>query len=288
MNLKTHPDANGFLAVVEAPLLCEEVKNSLILGISQQVSQGRTYGQDPPYFLSVHDRDSLIAAAIRTPPYNLILYCEEDRLEALDLIAAHLTDAGENLPGAHGTVKVVSAFSEAWARRTGVETHVEMAQRVYCLTEVTAPLDVPGAMRWAEEDDVGTLVKWFTAFCEEAVPSDPPPPDPEKNVRRFISTGSLGVWETNGIVSMAGSSRGSKNGATVSAVYTPPEHRGNGYASACVAALSRVLLDRGNAFCTLYADLANPTSNKIYQRVGFLPVADCAMYTFTAAGSGTD
>jgi len=287
MNLTTYPNASEFLAVAEAPLMRDEVKNSLILGISQKVSQGRRYGEDPPYFLTVHHQDALIAAAIRTPPYNLILHCEEDCLEALELIAAHLIDRGENLPGAHGTVNVVSSFSELWAIRTDVETHVEMAQRVYCLTEVTAPSDVPGAMRWAEEDDVEILAKWFAAFSEEAVPSDPPP-DPEKNVRRFMSAGSLGVWEKDGIVSMAGNSRGSKNGAAVSVVYTPPEHRGNGYASACVAALSQVLLDRGSAFCTLYADLANPTSNKIYQRVGFRPVGDFAMYTFTSRGSGTE
>ena len=287
MNLRIHPNARAFLAAAEDTLLREEVKNSLILGISEQVSRGRQYGDDPPYFLTVHDQDALIAAAIRTPPYNLILYCEEDRLEALDLVAAHLMDAGETLPGGHGTVKVVSAFSEVWARRAGVEAHVKMEQRVYCLTEVAAPKDVPGAMRWAEEGDVRTLADWFMAFCQEAVPSDPPP-DPEKSVRRLMSTGSLGVWENDGIVSMAASSRGSRNGATVSAVYTPPEHRRNGYASACVAALSQVLLDRGNAFCTLYADLANPTSNKIYQRVGFRPAGDFAMVTFASRESEID
>ena len=288
MNLRIYPNASDFLAAAEAPLLREEVKNSLILGISEQVSRGRRYGEDPPYFLTVHDRDALIAAAIRTPPYNLILHCDEDRLEALDLIAAHLADRGEDLPGAHGAVNVVSAFGEIWTRRTGVRMHVGMKQRVYCLTEVTAPAGVPGAMRWAQERDVETLAKWFRAFCVEAAPSDPPPRDPEKSVRRLIKDGLLGVWESNGIVSMAGSSRGSKNGATVSAVYTPPEHRGHGYASACVAALSQSLLDAGNAFCALYADLSNPTPNKIYQRVGFRPVADCAMYTFAALGSGTD
>ena len=287
MNLRTYPNANAFLAAAEVPLLRDEAKNNLILGIARAVLGGRRYGEEPPYFLTVHDQDALIVAAIRTPPYNLILYCDEGRLEALELIADHLMDAGEDLPGAHGTVDTVSAFSKTWANRTGVERHVEMAQRVYCLTEVTAPRDVPGAMRWAEEGDVETLVKWFAGFCAEAVPSDPPL-DPRRNVRQFMSPGLLGVWEKDGIVSMAGSSRGSKNGATVSAVYTPPEHRGNGYASACVASLSQTLLDRGSAFCTLYADLANPTSNKIYQRVGFCPVADCAMYTFTAPGSGTD
>jgi predicted GNAT family acetyltransferase len=287
MNLRTYPNANAFLAAAEVPLLRDEAKNNLILGIARAVLGGRRYGEEPPYFLTVHDQDALIAAAIRTPPYNLILYCDEGRLEALELIADHLMDAGGDLPGAHGTVATVSAFSKTWASRTGVERHVEMAQRVYCLTEVTAPRDVPGAMRWAEEGDVETLVKWFAGFCAEAVPSDPPL-DPRRNVRQFMSSGLLGVWEKDGIVSMAGSSRGSKNGATVSAVYTPPEHRGNGYASACVAALSQTLLDRGSAFCTLYADLANPTSNKIYQRVGFCPVADCAMYAFTAPGSGTN
>jgi len=135
---------------------------------------------------------------------------------------------------------------------------------------------VPGHMRWAQEEDVDTLVGWFLAFCDEAVP-DAPPANPERNVRQFMHAGKLAVWDDHGIVSMTGSSRGTPHGKTISAVYTPPQYRGHGYASACVAALSQHLLDEGNRFCTLYTDLSNPTSNKIYQDIGYRPIADSSM-----------
>ena len=279
MRLITYPTADGFLAAAEPALMEEEAKNSLILGIAQQVAKGRSYGEEPAWFLTVHDDGALIAAAICTPPYNVILHCDEDRLDALDRVADYLVDVGERLPGAHGTVSVVGAFADAWGRRTGAATRIQMSQRVYCLTEVTTPTGVSGRMRWAERDDVGFLAEWIQGFQREAVPGDPVS-DPGVVVARLMDAGMFAIWEDGEPVSMAASSRGSKNGAAVSAVYTPPERRGHGYASACVAGLSRAMLDAGSTFCTLYTDLSNPTSNKVYQNVGYRPVADFAMYTF--------
>lgn len=279
MKLTTHTTANGFLDAALQPLLREEEKNTLILGISMRVRDGRKYGEEAPFFITVHDGDELIAAAIRTPPYNMILHCEDNQLDALDAIAGHLIESGHPLPGVNGTVEIASAFAEKWRQRTNQPAFVRMSQRIYTLTEVFPPTNVNGHMRWAQEEDVATLGKWFLGFCEEAEP-DAPPANPEENVRRFMKTGKLAVWDNDGMVSMTGSSRGTPNGATVSAVYTPPEHRGNGYASGCVAALSQWLLDDGNHFCTLYTDLSNPTSNKIYQNVGYRPVIDCAMVMF--------
>jgi predicted GNAT family acetyltransferase len=63
-------------------------------------------------------------------------------------------------------------------------------------------------------------------------------------------------------------------------VYTPPEWRGKGYASACVAALSQLCLDSGYQFCMLYTDLANPTSNSIYQKIGYQPIGESREYRF--------
>jgi len=117
------------------------------------------------------------------------------------------------------------------------------------------------------------------AFRAEAAPDDPRT-DPRIVLQRFLDAGVLVVWDDGGPVSMAGSSRSSAHGATVSLVYTPPAHRGSGYASACVAALSQLLLDRGFSFCTLSTDLANPISNKIYQRIGYRPLADWTTYRF--------
>ena len=67
----------------------------------------------------------------------------------------------------------------------------------------------------------------------------------------------------------------------VNAVYTPPGLRGRGYASACVAALSQKLLDEGRRYCFLFTDLANPTSNRIYQAVGYEAVVDVDEYKFS-------
>ena len=68
------------------------------------------------------------------------------------------------------------------------------------------------------------------------------------------------------------------NGIRVSFVYTPEAMRGRGYATACVAALTQMLIDRGNRYCVLYADLANAASNAIYQRIGYEPLCDAAEY----------
>jgi len=276
MKLTVYEQASDFLDAVLAPLLQEEEKNGLILGIALRVREGRAYGEGAPLFLAVHDEESLIAAVIRTPPYNMILHCRPDRLDALDAVASHLIEIGHPLPGINGTVNVASAFASSWYRQTGQTSTVRMSQRIYTLTEATPPRNVSGHMRWAREEDIDRLAQWFLAFCDEAVP-DAPPPDPTENVRQFMSAGKLAVWDDGGMVSIAGSSRGTPNGATISAVYTPPEHRGHGYASACVAALSQWLLDDGKHFCTLYTDLSNPTSNKIYQNVGYRRIADCAM-----------
>jgi len=287
MNLTTYPNASGFLAAATARLMQDEAKNNLILGVAGQVRDGRSYGDDPPTFLTVDVDGEIVAAAIRTPPYPLILHCEEDHRKVLEVLADHLLTTDPRLPGVNGEAGIATAFAELWTRRACTRAEIAMRLRVYCLREVERPVGVPGRMRLALEEDVDLLAEWMAGFHAEAVPGDPPS-DPREVVLRFMASGTLVVWDHDRPVSLAGSSRGSENGATLSAVYTPPEQRGNGYASACVAALSQRLLDEGNAFCTLYADLANPTSNKSYQRVGFCPVADCAMYTFTAPGSGTD
>ena len=90
------------------------------------------------------------------------------------------------------------------------------------------------------------------------------------------------LWEVEGAaVSMAGYSGRTPNGIRIAWVYTPPENRGKGFAGACVAALSQKLLDDGRKFCFLYTDLANPVSNHVYQKMGYEPVTDATVYSFS-------
>ena len=105
--------------------------------------------------------------------------------------------------------------------------------------------------------------------------------DVQERVAGQVAAGAWFLW-LDGVqpVSMALRTRPTRRGCAVGGVYTPPELRRKGYASACVAALSQHLLDQGYQFCTLFTDLANPTSNRIYLQIGYQPVCDFDKYKF--------
>ena len=147
----------------------------------------------------------------------------------------------------------------------------------------------PGSARVATADDLDLLLRWWIAFGDEVLhEGGPGRADAEKNVRhKLVSpTGGFLLCEDAGeVVSLAGWGGPTPNGIRVGPVYTPPELRGRGYATALTAELSRRLLDGllfegGRRFCFLYTDLANPTSNAIYERIGYRRVAESAEIVF--------
>ena len=140
---------------------------------------------------------------------------------------------------------------------------------------------MPGALRRAAAADRDLLIRWLAAFDRETLGG----PDARAVARRVDARldsplGGLYLWEDGRPVSMAGCGGPTPHGLRVAPVYTPPEHRGRGYASACVAALSQLLLDSGRRYCFLFTDLANPTANAIYQAIGYRPVGDVDQYAF--------
>ena len=138
--------------------------------------------------------------------------------------------------------------------------------------------------RVADERDRGQLVEWSRAFLREVGDQAE---DPAAEVDGRLGYGGLTVWEAGGApVSMAGITRIVHAMARVGAVYTPPELRGRGYAGGVTAAVSQAALDAGAAEVVLYTDLANPTSNALYERLGYRPVEDRTQLSFApAAGS---
>jgi predicted GNAT family acetyltransferase len=159
-----------------------------------------------------------------------------------------------------------------------------MKQRIYQLQRVVPPRPAPGRMRVATSDDLELLANWFQAFVLESQPEghDKSIERARENARYWIDSGGLRVWENGRPVSMAGAGGPTPHGIRISAVYTPPADRRRGYASALVAALSQAQLDQGRRFCFLYTDLSNPTSNKIYQDIGYEPVSDAEDWQFVA------
>ncbi len=267
----TEPGA--FLARAEPFLRAEEAENVLMLGIS-----GSAHFDDSCYLATVEENQAVVACALRTPPYSALL-TRADR-QALELLATDLADRYPDLPGVAGPEPAAGVFAGLWSAYTGAATGPATRMRVFEARRVLQPPMPTGTFRAATEADLPTLARWSAAFFDEVCLDDPS--DPGDVAREQVREGRLFIWEDARPVSMAAWAGRTGRMVRVNSVYTPPEHRGHGYASACVASLTQQLLDEGLALCCLYTDLANPTSNKIYQAIGYRPVCDAAEYQLGA------
>jgi predicted GNAT family acetyltransferase len=266
-------EPRAFLARAEAFLRTEEVENALMLGICESARF-----DDSCYLATVEGDGAVVACALCTPPHSALL-TRADR-QALELLAADLADKYEGLPAVAGPEPAVGVFARLWSARTGAAAELAMRMRVFEARRVVQPPTPAGAFRAATEADLPIVAQWTAAFTEEAGLDDPS--DPDDVARQRIREGSLFIWEDEQPVSMAAWAGRTGRIVRINYVYTPPEHRGRGYASACVASLTERLLDEGVVLCCLYTDLANPTSNKIYQAIGYRQVCDAAEYRLGA------
>jgi predicted GNAT family acetyltransferase len=266
-------------------LLTDEARHNLAFGILSTVRDHPEVYPELRGWL-VHDGTRVVATALLTPPHNLVLARPLDA-RAIDVLAEAIE---EPLPGVVAAVPEVDAFASAWARGHDLGLTIRFEQRIYALTRVTPPRDVPGAMRLAGPDDRGLVLAWVLAFGSEALHGDDDRERVERSVHaRLVGPHDRGValWQVDGEpVSLAGFGGPTPNGVRIGPVYTPPERRGHGYGSAVTAAVSQLQLDRGRRFCFLYTDLANPTSNAIYARIGYEPVCDSRELVFSPFDAG--
>jgi len=217
-------------------------------------------------------------AFLHTPPHPLLLSAVPAE-PAAELAASVLAD--RPLTGVNGNEDAATAFAAAWTARTGGGADVHVRMRLYRLGELTWPDPPPGgAPRTPGDRDVALLTDWFEAFAVEV--HDMGGEDHEAAVRDKLSYGGLTLWEADGgSVCLAGVTRQVAGMVRVGPVYTPPRFRGRGYASAATAEVSRAALAAGAEEVLLYTDLANPVSNSIYQRIGYLAVEDRVALSFT-------
>jgi GNAT superfamily N-acetyltransferase len=217
---------------------------------------------------------------VQAPPVPMQLSAVPEHMarELADLLA-HGDTAAAALSGASGSVASVDAFTARWCELTGAKASIHMRQRLYRLGTLTPPVPAPvGAPRLAAASDREVLVAWFEAFGTEI---GEPPMDVSRLVDDRIGYGGIMLWEVEGTaVSMAGVTRVMQDSARVAPVYTPKDLRGRGFAGAVTAAVSGAAQEAGARVLLLFTDLANPTSNALYQRIGYEPVTDLVVYRF--------
>jgi uncharacterized protein len=264
-----------FLDRTQAYLLQHQAENNLLLGIAHTLRNNPAHYPNPPYLAMVEIDGEIVATAIRTPPQKLLL-SKVSNLDALTLIAQDLER--ELLPGVTGLVPEVETFVRGWQQLTGQSYRLLKAMKIHQLTALKSLGTATGYLRLATENDRTLLLKWLPAFDAEV--GFDVSEDVDRLVTNRLKERHTYVWEDNVPVSLAAGRKFTDTSSRIGSVYTPPAHRRKGYATACVAALSQQLLDEGSECCFLLTDLENPTSNHIYQEIGYVPVCDWHEYSF--------
>jgi RimJ/RimL family protein N-acetyltransferase len=280
-----------YLAAAGQFLRAEPVRNTVILSVTEGLRVRavgsdrlgrRLTGADQPLF-GWWQQDGPGSGAVRgaflaTPGFPVFLSSMSSAAAAG--LAGELATAGRSIPGVNAEQDAAEAFADTWRRRTGDSVTVQRRMRLHRLDRLVGPDPPPdGAPRVAGERDRDLLIGWTEAFAREV--DEPAGHDRAADVDERLGYGGLTIWEARGDpVSMAGVSRAVGGMARVGPVYTPPALRGRGYAGGVTAAVSQAALDAGATQVVLYTDLANPTSNALYQRLGYRPVEDRVVLSF--------
>lgn len=275
MFVDRHSDPDAFLEAAQPALTRSEaaaVAFAAWVGALKAAPE-----HDGDIYLATYVQEDGHGAAIRRPDGPVVF--ENADPAAAAAFAHDLAADCPKLSGAVGALAACKAFARAWHERTG-RAHVQRFHlRHFKLTEVSPVPSASGAPRVAVEADSDWLREVQYAFLAEAGVPD----NPERilaSMPRRLAEEQYWIWDDEGAVAYAGWTPSGKDAARIAPVYTPPACRSRGYATALVAALSRALLAGGRRRIFLVADVANPTSNAIYARIGFRPESDVYRFDF--------
>lgn len=275
MEVRFHGSADEFRAIAQPIYRINPVAHTIELTVL-----GANALPDDSLLLTVWNDSVVIGAALQTPPYPLA--CNAIPVEGVGVAAAEVARVRPELNGVRGARDTAVAFTDAWHAVTGQIGNITVEERLYRLATLRPPAAVPGAHRTASDNDRGVLVDWVESFFCEAFGH------PRDNVagEKFVDSAKdkgdqFILWGVDAApVSMAMLRAPAAGVSRIGPVFTPSDRRGQGFGSAVTAATAELALRRGVADVVLFADLANPVSNAIYQRIGFEPVADSVRIDF--------
>lgn len=272
MKFIQHNSPQQFHQTVGGFLLQQELINNVIIGlVSRMIHQGETFGD--VFLAHVENRAGDILAATMCIDGRVILSHVLDMTSVPPMVEA-FTERYKSLTDVVGTAEASTVFAELWQQKSGQPFRIQMEMGLYQLDAVIPPQNVSGEVRAATASDFEMLVDWFINFGHDTgLGTNYSRDEACRNIRSKLEKPILGgirIWMDEGkSVSMAAATRELPHGGNISLVYTPNEFRGRGYASAVTAHVSQEILDLGKSFCCLSTDMANPTSNKIYQTIGY-------------------
>ncbi len=267
-------DAARFLHDAEPFLRRDPLRHTVIATVLVNRINGRS-GAMVTEFLSVRDSAGAVVGIAQST--NGAVYLGELPVHSISAVADAFLDRGIALRSVEGDSADAEAFAARWSVVGGGTYREKYSTRLFGLGGLSVP-GAAGAARQATVDDVALVIAMLEEFGVEA---DVPQRLDETAVRRRIESGASWLWEHDGMpVTLVARQTAVFGWARIGPVYTPPRFRGNGFASALTATVAGAIRAEGDDAC-LFTDLANPTSNKIYQRIGFEPVRDFVHYALT-------
>lgn len=283
MKVEFHDDPESFYDFVKPFLVDHEAENNIILAILNTIIESpERYGKEKPDLITVMENEDMKLVLIRTPPFNPILSYTDD-ISTIDFLIEEFIKKGVEVPGLLGCKEIAKKFVELWCEKKDLSYKVVMNQRIYKLQNVSEEALGNREYVIANKTHKDLILKWAREFITEALPHEKEDSILQslERSKKDIEGGRIFLLIDNGKpVSMVRKAGKTPNGNLVNFVYTPPSLRRRGYATELVAHLSKYLLNEGNKYCFLFTDLMNPTSNSIYQKVGYRPITDYDQYEF--------
>jgi len=281
MQFSSNTDVRDFYKLTYDVLMRHEAQNIIPLGniIIGYEGKDKTSWRDPAnwFMATINDASGICLTAVMTPPKNLTLYATDNKNNpnAIVCLIEGMSQAGVSIPGVMAEKSLAEMFAQQYtAKHGGLAATINTSQRIYELSEVN-PAIPKANLRLAQESDMPFLPYWDAGFFSDCFDEPPTVGEDIEPYRHIIRSNRVYIMEDKGVpVTMAKISRDLQTVCAIGYVYTPPYFRRKGYATACVAAISQIGLERGFSKCVLYTDLANPTSNSIYQKIGYRPICE--------------
>jgi len=273
-------DLDAYRAAAGELLRSDPVRNTVLLSVLESLASiGPTaFGDARPVFGWWAPDGAPRAAVLQTPPRPMLLTALPG--DSAEQLARALADRGRELPAVNGSEADAAALAAGWRATTGISSRTHQRQRLYRLGTLMPPDPPPaGAARIATSADGAVVGAWLAAFTAEIGE----PEAANDIIADRLDRCRLMLWEVAGEpVSLAGHADVIAGVARIGPVYTPPGLRGHGYAGGVTAATSELAITRGAGAVILFTDLANPTSNSLYRRLGYEPVEDRVVIIFGA------
>ncbi|MFF5991991.1 GNAT family N-acetyltransferase [Prauserella flavalba] len=281
MDVTVHTETQAFAELVRPFYAADPVRHTAALTALRSVEAGGKAG----VLASITADARVVGALVWDPPFPATV--SGVPATAARQTAEAVAAVGATFGSIRGPRPEAEAFAQAWSAATGMIAEESSSQWLYELGDVlTSPQGVDGRFRPATVGDAERIAEWRQAFAHEAGMRLRRSETSAAVAELIVDRTTCGLWcVADEPVAMATARAPECGMSRISYVYTPPELRGRGYASAVTAAVSQLVRAAGVRHIVLFADRANPISNRIYQRMGFEKQAEHPEYVFAAPGA---